>query len=263
MGRGGGAEMTSAGATQTLALEVVGVSHAYGARKALDNVSIAVAPGQFVVLLGLNGAGKSTLFSLATRLFAARIGRIAVFGHDIAAEPGEALRNIGVVFQARTLDLDLSIMQNLIYHAALHGIGRSEARLRGAAMLARVGLADRIHDKTRALSGGQMRRVEIARALLHGPRLLLLDEPTVGLDVAARAEILTQVRALVAEDDIGVLWTTHLMDEVQPDDRVVMLHKGLVLASGAARDIVAQTNAQNIAAAFSTLTKAGSSGEAA
>lgn len=246
--------MTAADAMAPYALEVEGVSHSYGARKALDDVSLTVAPGQFAVLLGLNGAGKSTLFSLITRLFAARSGRISIFGCDIGAAPGEALRRIGVVFQARTLDLDLSVMQNMMYHAALHGIGPAEARRRGMAVLERVGLAERATEKARVLSGGQMRRVEIARALLHGPRLLLLDEPTVGLDVAARAEILAQVRQLVAEEKIGVLWTTHLMDEVQADDEAVVLHQGRALAASSAADIIAQTGAADMAGAFAALT---------
>ena len=148
-------------------------------------------------MLGLNGAGKSTLFSLVTRLFGVQTGRIGIFGYDIGRDPGEALRLMGVVFQPRTLDLDLSVMQNLLYHAALHGIGRREARIRAGEVLARIGLADRTGSKVRDLSGGQMRRLEIARALLHRPRLLLLDEATVGLDVKARADILSHVRRLV------------------------------------------------------------------
>src|ERR1700757_1737278 len=146
------------------ALAVSGVSHFYGRRKALDDVTFAIAPATFTVLLGLNGAGKTTLFSLITRLFATKSGHIRIFGHDVARTPGEALRLIGVVFQSRTLDLDLSVMQNLIYHAALHGIGRREARRRADELLTQIALADRAKDKVRNLSGGQMRRVEIARA---------------------------------------------------------------------------------------------------
>ena len=243
-------------ASDAPALKIEALSHSYGARKALDDVGFSIAQGSFTVLLGLNGAGKSTLFSLVTRMFAARTGRIAVFGHDIAREPGEALRRLGVVFQARTLDLDLSVMQNLVYHAALHGIGPADARIRGEAALARVAMADRANDKARDLSGGQMRRVEIARALVHGPRLLLLDEATVGLDIKARADILAHVRALVRDENLGVLWTTHLIDEVAAGDDIVVLHKGRMLASGPVADVVASAGVTDISSAFVKLTGA-------
>jgi ABC-2 type transport system ATP-binding protein len=238
------------------ALEVAHVGHSYGARRALDDVSFSVAAGSFNVLLGLNGAGKSTLFSLITRLYAAREGKIEIFGHDVARESGEALRRLGVVFQARTLDLDLSLSQNFVYHAALHGIGPAQAKRRGLAALERAGLADRAEDKARDLSGGQMRRVEILRALLHEPRLLLLDEPTVGLDIKARADILAQVRALVAEQGLAVLWTTHLIDEVAPSDDVVVLHKGKVLAADKVASVLETTGTDTIGAAFERLTGA-------
>src|SRR5579872_3959726 len=151
----------------TPALSISGVSHSYGARRALIDVDFTVAPASFTVLLGLNGAGKSTLFSLVTRLYATRRGRIRIFGHDVAREPGAALRRLGVVFQSRALDVDISLRQNLVYHAALHGIGGARARALADEALQRAGLADRARDKVAALSGGQMRRVEIARALLH------------------------------------------------------------------------------------------------
>src|ERR1700748_1528963 len=144
------------------ALSIDGISHAYGARRALIDVSFDVAPASFTALLGLNGAGKSTLFSLVTRLFGIQAGGIQIFGHDIRQTPGEALRLMGVVFQPRTLDLDLSVMQNLLYHAALHGISRRDARSRGDEVLSRIGLAERAGSKVRDLSGGQMRRLEIA-----------------------------------------------------------------------------------------------------
>lgn len=236
------------------ALEIAHVSHAYGARKALDDVSLSLEQGRFGVLLGLNGAGKTTLFSLITRLFDTRAGSISVLGHRVDQQPGEALRRLGVVFQARTLDLDLTVMDNLLYHAALHGIFPRESRSRAREALADVQLADRAREPARKLSGGQMRRVEIARALLHHPSLLVLDEPTVGLDVASRATILEHVRGLVRERGVAVLWATHLLDEIEPTDHVVVLHHGKVLADGAASALVAGAQAKDMRDAFTKLT---------
>jgi ABC-2 type transport system ATP-binding protein len=238
------------------AVTIDGVSHNYGARRALQDVSFSIAPATFAVLLGLNGAGKSTLFSLIMRLYAVQRGRIQVFGHDIGRASSEALRMIGVVFQPRTLDLDLSVTQNLIYHAALHGIGKHESRTRAHAVLARVALSNRADDKVRNLSGGQMRRIEIARALLHRPRLLVLDEPTVGLDIKSRADILGYVRQLVTEDGVSVFWATHLIDEVSDEDEVIMLHEGRVLAHGSVSRMVEAVGVKNIRAAFTRLTQA-------
>jgi ABC-2 type transport system ATP-binding protein len=245
-------------AAATPALSISKVSHSYGARRALIDVDFTVMPASFTALLGLNGAGKSTLFSLVTRLFGIQDGHIAIFGHDIGRTPGEALRLLGVVFQPRTLDLDLSVTQNLLYHAALHGIGRRIARSRCDEVLARIGLADRAGSKVRDLSGGQMRRLEIARALLHRPRLLLLDEATVGLDVKARTDILGHVRQLVAEHGIGVLWATHLFDEIAPSDNLVILHQGRVLARGEMARLVAEAGAHDVNSAFMRLTGASS-----
>jgi ABC-2 type transport system ATP-binding protein len=208
------------------------------------------------VLLGLNGAGKSTLFSLITRLYVTRTGTIKIFGYDVARQSGEALRRLGVVFQARTLDLELTVTQNLIYHAALHGIGPFEAKRRMVDVLARAGLADRAKERVRNLSGGYIRRVEIARAFLHQPELLLLDEPTVGLDIKARADIIAQVRSLVNVDGAGVLWTTHLIDEIALTDSVVILHQGKVLDQGIASDILARTGSPDMRSAFVKITGA-------
>jgi ABC-2 type transport system ATP-binding protein len=240
----------------TPALSISDISHSYGARRALIDIDFTVAPASFTALLGLNGAGKSTLFSLITRLFGIQSGHISIFGHDISRAPGEALRLMGVVFQPRTLDLDLSLMQNLLYHAALHGIGRRDARARAEEVLARIALADRTNNKVRDLSGGQMRRLEIARALLHRPRLLLLDEATVGLDVKARSDILSHVRQLVTEKGIGVLWATHLFDEIAASDNLVILHQGRMLARGNVSDVLSQANAQDVNSAFMRLTGA-------
>ncbi|RKK04170.1 ATP-binding cassette domain-containing protein [Pseudoroseomonas wenyumeiae] len=236
------------------ALEVSGLSHAYGARRVLHEVSLRVMPGEFTVLLGPNGAGKSTLFALLTRLFDARQGSIRIFGAELRRQPGLALAQLGVVFQQPTLDPDLSLRQNLAYSAALHGLGRAEARARTSEELARVELAHRAEEVVRGLSGGQRRRVEIARALLPRPRLLLLDEPTVGLDAASRAFVLDHVRRLCQEEGLAVLWATHLIDEVDAAARVVVLHQGHVRAAGTVAEILAAGGAGTLREAFARLT---------
>jgi ABC-2 type transport system ATP-binding protein len=235
-------------------LAVSGLSHAFGKRTVLDAVDLTVRAGSFTVLLGLNGAGKTTLFALVTRLYHARAGTITVFGHDIQRTPGPALARMGVVFQQPTLDLDLTVEQNLRYHAALHGMPRRLAASRLLEELTRIGLEGRRRDKVRQLSGGQRRRVELARALLHRPSLLLLDEPTVGLDLASRHFLLEHVRTLCREQGIGVLWATHLIDEVGADADVVVLHRGRVVASGRPAALIAMTGARDLRDAFAALT---------
>jgi ABC-2 type transport system ATP-binding protein len=235
------------------ALSIDGLGHRFGPRRVLGDVTFSVAPGDFTVLLGLNGAGKTTLFSLATRLYFQREGVIRIFGIDIREHPSACLRQMGVIFQQPTLDFDLTVEQNLLYHASLHGLSHRDAVQRGAAEMERVGLADRRRDKVRQLSGGQRRRVEIARCLLHRPRLLLLDEPTVGLDIASRQFMLDHTRRLCREESIAVLWATHLIDEVGEGSRVVVLHKGEVRAVGPAAQLLGQTRTPSMRAAFETL----------
>jgi ABC-2 type transport system ATP-binding protein len=243
------------GRGEAAALAVAEVSHAFGARDVLRQVGFTIHPGEFTVLLGLNGAGKTTLFSLITRLYNHRTGSIRIFGIEIKERPAEALAAIGVVFQQPTLDLDLSVAQNLRYHAALHGLPRRLASERITREIARMDLSDRLGQKVRQLSGGQRRRVEIARALLHQPRLLLLDEPTVGLDIASRQFLLEHVRRLCREEGLGVLWATHLIDEVDPEGRVIVLHQGRVLAQGPVGEVMAAAGAGSMRAAFDTLTR--------
>jgi ABC-2 type transport system ATP-binding protein len=220
----------------TDALSIQNVSHSFGKFQALKDVSLVVPRGSFTALLGVNGAGKTTLFSLITRLYTSTSGTIKIAGHDLRQQPGQVLARLGVVFQSRALDADLTVLQNMIYHAALHGIPAREARIRAAEVLEQVDLADRIGAKVSSLSGGQQRRAEIARALIHRPDLLLLDEATVGLDVKSRAEVLDLTRKLT-QQGVSALWATHIMDEIQPGDGLVILHKGQVLEQGRAGDI--------------------------
>ncbi|WP_244935137.1 ABC transporter ATP-binding protein [Acuticoccus sediminis] len=239
------------------ALEVDDVHHTYGRKAALKGVSFSIEPGRFTALLGPNGAGKTTLFALLTRLLALQSGSIRIEGTDIRAGSA-ALAPLGLVFQQPTLDLDLSVRQNLTYFAALRGIGRRDARARIEAELTRLEMAERAKESVRALNGGHRRRVELARALLHNPSILLLDEPTVGLDVESRAKICQHVHALARERGLAVLWSTHLIDEVWPDDDLIVLGGGEILAKGVARDIVQSTGAADLAGAFTRLTGAAS-----
>lgn len=218
-------------------LSIRDLGYRYGPRTALDGVSFEVAPGAFCALLGPNGAGKSTLFALLTRLLVAPSGRITVAGIDLSARPTAALARMGVVFQQPTLDLDLTVRQNLRYFAGLHGVAGRTAEARIAEVLDRLGMAERAGEKVRALNGGHRRRTEIARALFHRPAVLLLDEPTVGLDAATRASVTAHVHALARDEGLTVLWATHLTDEVEDADRLVILHRGRVLRDGNAGEI--------------------------
>lgn len=242
------------GEERNTVLSVEGLSYAYGKKKALDDVGFTVDSGQCAILLGPNGAGKTTLFSLITRLYDSPSGRIRIAGHDLRQESTRALARLGVVFQQPTLDLDLTVLQNLKYHADLHGLGRRRANLRIQEELERQGMYERRQEKVRQLNGGHRRRVEIARALLHEPRLLLLDEPTVGLDVPSRKAIVDYVHELSRTGKIAVLWATHLIDEIRDTDRLVVLHRGKIRALGSVPEILAATGTGAVGDAFARLT---------
>lgn len=236
-----------------VALEIRNVSHKFGNFTALDNVTLNINSGDFTVLLGLNGAGKTTLYSLITRLYNNNTGSIKIYGFDVRESSVNALKNIGVVFQQPTLDLDLSIKENLEYHSSLHGISSSESEKRIDSEIGRIKLDEKLKSKVRALSGGQRRRVEIARSLLHKPKLLLLDEPTVGLDIGSRQLILKHVKNLCKKNNLAVLWATHLIDEIDKGEKVIIIHQGKVIESGDVSNIVKKTKTNNIREAFNKL----------
>ncbi len=238
-----------------LALLLDQVVKTYGPVRAIDGVSLAAQPGEFIALLGPNGAGKTTLFQLLSGLFVPDSGRIVVMGHDMSRDPVPALAHLGIVFQQPTLDLELTVTANLLFHAGLHGIPRSIAKERIARELARLNLADRAHDKTAQLSGGNRRRVELARALLHEPRLLLMDEATVGLDPASRGDLIRLMLTMRAERNVAVLWSTHLCDEVVDADRVIVLHRGKVLADTTPARLIAEAEAATVEEAFLAMTQ--------
>jgi len=239
------------------ALSIEGLSFSYGKKPALRDFNLTIAPGETVILLGPNGAGKTTLFSLICGLFAHRIGTIRIGGVDAADHRSQALAGLGVVFQAQTLDLDLTVAQNLAYFCALRGISRSAARPRIERELGRLEMAHRINEKVRNLNGGHRRRVEIARAKLTAPRLLLLDEPTVGLDIATRSGLISHLHERRDGDAVATLWATHLIDEIMPGDRVLVLHQGELVADGTPAEIMQRTGSQDLEQAFNALTSSG------
>ena len=245
--------MTSQAGSSRPALEVDDLDFSYGKQFALNKVSFAVRPGDFTVMLGPNGAGKTTLFAIITHLFESTQGSIRVCGWDIRTESRRALACMGVVFQQPTLDLDLTVLQNLRYFASLQGMTRRTADRRIDVELGRLALEDFRNQKVRQLSGGYRRRVEVARALLHEPALLLLDEPTVGLDVPARERIVDHVHELSSAHGIAVLWATHLIDEIQENDRVVVMHNGRIKARGSVAEVTKSAAATSIGEAFSRL----------
>jgi ABC-2 type transport system ATP-binding protein len=240
-------------------LDVSNLNYGYGRGvMALQEVNFSLQRGGFHALLGPNGAGKSTLFALLTRLFVPQQGTIQLFGRDLIKGGGTALANLGVVFQQSTLDLDLSVEQNLLYHGALHGLGRREVRQRMESDLSAFGLESRTRDKVRKLNGGHRRRLEIVRSLLHGPNLLLLDEPTVGLDLESRQYLNERVRQLCSQRGLSVLWATHLMEEVRDSDQVLLLHRGQLCAQGTSAELCREMAADSITLLFNRLTGEGS-----
>jgi ABC-2 type transport system ATP-binding protein len=223
----------------TTAISVHGLNFKYGGKTALSDVSFDVHSGSFCALLGPNGAGKSTLFSILTGLLTPPSGNVVLAGHNIAKTPRKALASIGVVFQQPSLDMDVSVEANMHYFAALQGMNKRVAIPRIQDSLERLDMFARKDEKVRSLNGGHRRRMEIARALIHDPKVLLLDEATVGLDANTRHAITDHVHAL-ADDGMAILWATHLVDEIRDTDDLVLLHQSRVHAHGKSQKLRGQ-----------------------
>jgi ABC-2 type transport system ATP-binding protein len=232
------------------ALRVQDLTKRYGERVALERLSLAIDGGRFVALLGPNGAGKSTLFQLLSGLFVADAGEVEVAGHSLRTQAVAALREIGVVFQQMSLDLDLSVERNLRFHADLHGLPRAVAMARIAEGCDALGIRADLQRPVRELSGGNRRKVELVRALLHGPSVLLMDEPTVGLDPQSRRDLRAAIARDVATRGSTVLWATHLVDEAIDADRVLVLHKGHLLADGTPAEVAGALGGSTLEAGF-------------
>lgn len=211
--------------------------HRYEGRVALSGVSFEVQHAELFGLLGPNGSGKTTLFRILSTLMVPFGGRAVIMGYDAAREPDQLRRQIGVVFQAQSIDVKLTAEENLWHQGHLYGLHGAVLKLRIASMLARVGLSDRAHEKAETLSGGMQRRLELAKGLLHHPSVLLLDEPTTGLDPGARRDLWQYLQILRDEESVTVIVTTHLMEEAEHCDRLAILNEGKLVALGTPSDL--------------------------
>ena len=214
------------------AISIAAVTHRYGDRVALDDLSFSVQPGEIFGLLGPNGGGKTTLFKLLSTLMPVQSGELSVAGCDVRSQPDDVRRSIGVTFQSPSVDVKLTVRENIVYQGRLYGLSGAVLRERVAAQMERFQIADRANDLVQTLSGGLKRRVEIAKSLLHEPRVLLLDEPSTGLDPGARFDLWRALQSLRAESGVTVLVTTHLMEEAEKCDRLAILDRGKLAAIG-------------------------------
>jgi ABC-2 type transport system ATP-binding protein len=221
-------------------IEVCNLTHRYGDRAALSNVCFEVKQGEIFGLLGPNGGGKSTLFRVLATMMAPTEGRAAIAGHDVVREPAAVRRKVGVVFQTQSLDKALTVEENLRAQGHLHGLSGATLRERMESAMARLGLDGRRKDLVETLSGGLRRRVEIAKALLHRPQVLLMDEASTGLDPAARRDLSRHVEELRAQDGVTILLTTHILEDAGRCDRLILLHQGRIVAAGSPGDLCAR-----------------------
>ena len=236
------------------ALKIENVDYKYEKDLVLKNVSFEIKNNSFFVLLGLNGAGKSTIFALLTRLLNLQEGSIIINGHNIKNYQ-KALKSLGIVFQEPTLDLDLTVKQNLYFYGSMQGLSFKETMNSIESELDKLELREKLDVIVRDLNGGHRRRVEILRALINTPKLLLLDEATVGLDVKSRFEILEYIKKLVKEKSISVLWITHLFDEVEPTDDIAIIKDGKIIEDGVMNEIMTKYEKDSLPELFKYLTK--------
>ena len=213
-------------------IQVQELTHRYGDRVALSRVSFEVKKGEIFGLLGPNGGGKSTLFRILSTMMVPTGGRASIAGCDVVGDPAGVRRRVGVVFQSQSLDRALTVDENLRAQGHLHGLKGADLRARMERVTKRLGLADRRKDIVETLSGGLRRRVEIAKALLHGPQVLLMDEASTGLDPAARRDLSRHVESLRVEEGVTILLTTHILEEAGRCDRLALLHRGAIVAEG-------------------------------
>ena len=230
--------------TDSIALDVQHVSHLYGDHQALNDLSLEVASGNIFALLGPNGSGKTTLFRLISTIARLQSGDIRVFGRSPKTELSAVRSLIGIVFQSPSLDRKLTVLENIRCQAALYGLSGASLKSRIEEVVKQLGIADRLSTIVEKLSGGLKRRVELAKGILHRPRLLLLDEPSTGLDPAARLDLWHAVEQLRTDYQVTVLLTTHLLEEADKADHIAILHQGRTVAVGSPSQLRSELGAQ-------------------
>lgn len=231
-------------------LEINNISKNFGSFHALKRIKFHIEKGELVVLLGPNGAGKSTLFSIIASLINPDEGECIINGQNVSNNTVLALKNLGIVFQQPTVDMELTVKENLFFHSRLHGINIKIINKIIEKELKSYNLFDKIDRKSRILSGGERRKVELIRSLLHKPKLLLMDEPTVGLDPTSRKELLLKIHNLKKKENLAILWTTHLVDEAEKADKIIVLNKGKIVQLGTPGDIIKKNKSKNLSNAF-------------
>lgn len=222
---------------------------------AVQDISLSVERGECFAFLGPNGAGKTTMIKMLTTLLAPSSGKIVIDGIDVVADPDAARRSFGIVFQDPSIDIELTAQENMEFHAALYGFSLAQCRPRIKELLSMVELWDRRNDLVKHYSGGMRRRLEIARGLLHHPKIFFLDEPTLGLDPQTRNRMWSYVRELNSKEELTVFFTTHYMEEAEREaSRIAIIDKGAIIAEGTVREIREKTRQESLEGAFLTLT---------
>ncbi len=228
-------------------VSVKNLTHRYGDRVALEGLSLEVAEGSIFGLLGPNGGGKSTLFRIMATMMEPSEGTVSIAGYDASRDPDEVRRLIGVVFQTQSIDKKLTVAENLRSQGHLYGLRGSDLTRRMDDAAGRLGLSERMADIAETLSGGLKRRLEIAKALLHQPKVLLMDEPSTGLDPGARRELADYIKELRSRKGVTILLTTHLLDEAEQCDRLLLLHQGRRVAEGSPAELKARVGGDVVA----------------
>ena len=236
-------------------LAIKNIKKKYNDFIALRNINFEINSGELVVLLGPNGAGKSTLFSIIAGLINPDSGKCIINGSDISNNTVLALKKLGIVFQQPTIDIELTVSENLLFHSRLHGLDKRLTKNIIQKELKTFNLTDKMKTKVRFLSGGERRKVELIRSLLHKPKMLLMDEPTVGLDPSSRKELLLKIHNLKKAENLAILWTTHLVDEAEKADKIIILNKGTISEMGTPKNIIKKAKKNSLSKAFFEITE--------